>query len=76
MIFITHDIREAIDLSDRVNVMTARPATIRETFRVPLPRPRAIEMITSPDFVAGKAELLRALREESLHMHELEARET
>jgi ABC-type nitrate/sulfonate/bicarbonate transport system ATPase subunit len=76
VIFITHDIREAIYLSDRVNVMTARPATIRETFRVPLPRPRAIEMITSPDFVALEAELLRALREESLHMHELEARET
>jgi ABC-type nitrate/sulfonate/bicarbonate transport system ATPase subunit len=76
VIFITHDIREALYLSDRVNVMTARPATIRETFDVPLPRPRTIEMITSPEFVALEAELLRALREETVHMHEQEARET
>jgi ABC-type nitrate/sulfonate/bicarbonate transport system ATPase subunit len=75
VIFITHDIREAIYLSDRIYVMTARPATIRGTFDVPLTRPRTIEMITAPEFVALEGELLHALREESVHMHEQEASE-
>ena len=75
VIFITHDIREAIYLSDRIHVMTARPATIRDTFEVPLPRPRRLEMITSSAFVALEGELLRALREETVHMHEQEASE-
>jgi ABC-type nitrate/sulfonate/bicarbonate transport system ATPase subunit len=56
--------------------MTARPATIRGTFDVPLPRPRTIEMITAPEFVALEAELLHALREETVHMHEQEASES
>jgi ABC-type nitrate/sulfonate/bicarbonate transport system ATPase subunit len=75
VIFITHDIREAIYLSDRVHLMTARPATIRATFDVPLPRPRQIEMITSGAFVELEGELLRALREEAVTMHEREERE-
>jgi ABC-type nitrate/sulfonate/bicarbonate transport system ATPase subunit len=76
VVFITHDIREAIYLSDRIHVMTARPATIRGTFGVPLSRPRTIEMITAPEFVALEGELLRALREETIHMHEQEATES
>lgn len=75
VIFITHDIREAIYLSDRIYVMTARPATIRDTFSVPLSRPRTIDMVTSADFVTLEARLMRALREETVHMHEQEASE-
>jgi ABC-type nitrate/sulfonate/bicarbonate transport system ATPase subunit len=76
VIFITHDIREAIYLSDTIHVMTARPATIRNTFSAPLPRPRTPEMITSPEFVALEGELMRALREETEQMHEQEASES
>ena len=39
-LFVTHDIEEAIYLSDRVIVMTARPGRIREEVKIELPRPR------------------------------------
>lgn len=41
MIFVTHDIDEAVYLSDRVVIMTPRPAQIKEIVRIDLPRPRA-----------------------------------
>ena len=72
IMFITHDIREAIYLSDRIYVMTARPARVRMVLDVPLARPRTLEIITTPEFAALEATLIRALREESLHMREQE----
>jgi sulfonate transport system ATP-binding protein len=39
-VFVTHDVREAVRLGDRVIVLTSRPGTVAETFEVPLPRPR------------------------------------
>lgn len=62
IIFITHDVEEAILLADRVAVMSPRPGRVIHTARVGLPRPRRYEMVTSPDFVVLKAELLDALR--------------
>lgn len=51
IIFITHDLTEAIALGDRVVVMTARPGKIREVVKVDLPRPRDIYTIhTDPHF--------------------------
>jgi len=51
LIFITHDLTEAIALADRVVVMTARPGRIREVVKVNLPRPRDIYTIhTDPKF--------------------------
>ncbi len=72
ILFITHDIREALYLSDRVYVMTARPARVRMILDVPLLRPRDIEMIATPEFARLEAVLLRALREETSHMHDQE----
>ena len=59
---VTHDVDEAIHLSDRVYVMGARPSTVLECVEVALPRPRTLEMITSPEFVALKARVMEPLR--------------
>jgi NitT/TauT family transport system ATP-binding protein len=40
VIFVTHDVREAVRLGDRVSVMTSRPGKIAEEFAIDLPRPR------------------------------------
>jgi ABC-type nitrate/sulfonate/bicarbonate transport system ATPase subunit len=62
VLLITHDIREAVFLSDRVVVLAPRPTRVRREVAVDLPRPRIVEMITSPRFVAVEEELLTALR--------------
>ena len=62
---ITHDIREAVFLSDRVYVLTTRPATVKAVIEVPVPRPRALEVIGTPQFLAIEAALVRSLHEES-----------
>ena len=62
VVLVTHDVDEAVLLSDRVYVLTPRPATLKMAMPVDLPRPRSYEMITEDDFVRMKAELLRALR--------------
>jgi len=66
VLFITHDIDEAIFLGDRVVVMTARPGTIKREERIGLPRPRAASLATSPEFVEIKRRLLSVIEEESL----------
>ena len=65
IVLVTHDVDEAILLADRVHVMTARPGRMKMVRRVGLPRPRAADVSTSPEFVRLKAELLSAIREEA-----------
>lgn len=61
ILFITHDIEEAIYLSDRVMVISQRPGRLRHQIDVPLPRPRHAEMKLSPAFQALKAEIRTTL---------------
>ncbi len=65
IVMVTHDVDEAIFLSDRVYVMTARPGAMKLVAPTELPRPRRLEMVTSPAFVSLKAKLLSSIREES-----------
>ncbi len=66
VLFVTHDIDEAIFLSDRIYVMTARPGTIKAEVTVPLPRPRDAALQLTPEFVQLRADLGALIREESL----------
>jgi NitT/TauT family transport system ATP-binding protein len=66
VLFVTHDIEEALLLADRVCVMTARPGRIKKSIAVNLPRPRALEITASPEFNALRLEVLALIREESL----------
>ena len=61
VLFITHDVEEAVYLSDRVYVMSARPARVVKELVVPLTRPRDREVVTTRSFMSCKAELLAAL---------------
>lgn len=58
VVFITHDIDEAIMLADRVVVMTPRPGCIRAILPVPVPRPRTLATLTDPRFIALKGQIL------------------
>lgn len=65
VVFITHSIEEALLLSDRVLVCSARPGTITAEFEVPFARPRDGEALrTSPDFVALQGRIWETLRGE------------
>ncbi len=66
ILFITHDVEEAIFLGDRVLVMTARPGRIKLVLDVPLARPRPASMLTSPEFIDLKRQVLAAIEEESI----------
>src|SRR5207253_10854630 len=66
IVFITHDVDEAIFLSDRVLVMSVRPGHIRASFQVPIARPRKVEVLTSEPFTELKRELLALLYGETI----------
>ena len=66
VLFITHDVDEAIFLSDRVHVMSARPGAFRASYDIGLPRPRSIEILTSPAFIEMKREILQLIYSETL----------
>lgn len=61
VLFVTHDVDEALFLSDRVVVMTPRPGRIAAELAVDLPRPRTVDMLTSPEFITAKRGILDLL---------------
>ena len=65
VMFVTHDIEEALLLADSVCIMTSRPGRIKKRIAVDLARPRTIDVTTSPVFNELKREVLALIREES-----------
>lgn len=66
VVFVTHDIDEAVYLADRVVIMSASPGSIIADIPVPLDRPRAPEVATDPAFVEIKRRCVDIIRSESL----------
>ena len=66
VLFVTHDIDEAILLSDRICVMSARPGRIIRTIPIALARPRSIASLVSPEFIAYKARIMSDIKVETV----------
>jgi ABC-type nitrate/sulfonate/bicarbonate transport system ATPase subunit len=66
VVFITHDVEEAIFLSDRVIVMSSLPGRLKTQIQVPIPRPRSYEVMTETAFIEIKRQVIEAIREETL----------
>ena len=62
VLFITHDVDEAILLSDRIYVMTARPGELQAEVAVDFPRPRSTELELEPEFLALRRRLMGLIR--------------
>jgi ABC-type nitrate/sulfonate/bicarbonate transport system ATPase subunit len=65
IVFVTHDVDEAVYLSDTVHVMSGRPGRIQLSLKIDLPRPRSFEMTLSPEFLSHKEKLLTPLHDAS-----------
>jgi NitT/TauT family transport system ATP-binding protein len=64
-LLITHNITEAVQLSDRILVMTYRPGTLKRVVDIDLPRPRTSDVVSSPEFGTYVARIWGDLREEA-----------
>src|SRR5689334_25433196 len=64
-LLITHNITEAVQLSDRILVMTYRPGKLKRVVEIKLPRPRSSEIVSSDDFGRYVAQIWNDLREEA-----------
>ncbi|HCP53655.1 MAG: sulfonate ABC transporter ATP-binding protein [Pseudomonadaceae bacterium] len=69
VVFVTHDIDEAVLLGDRVYVMGARPGRIKEILDVPIERPRTMDMVMEPDFIRMKRQILGLLHDDLQEAH-------
>ncbi len=65
ILLVTHDVVEAVFLSDRVYVMSGRPGRVRGVVDIPLARPRTLEITAPPGLGALRARLLAPLRDEA-----------
>jgi len=66
VLFITHDVEEALFLADRVLVMTARPGSIKLEVPIDLARPRSRRLTTSESFNRLKERVLESIHDESI----------
>ena len=65
IVFVTHNLQEAVYLSDRVVAMSARPTRIKEIIDIAIPRPRSPEVMVTAEFMAVQSRLFSLLYEES-----------
>lgn len=72
IVFVTHNISEAIFLADRVLVLTPRPGTLARIFEIDLPRPRTVEMTFEPEFIALIQEIKSVVEAGARHQLEVE----
>ena len=70
VLFVTHDIDEAILLGDRIFVMGARPGRIKEVLDVPIGRPRNLDMVMDPDFIRMKRNIFHLLHDTPEEQHD------
>lgn len=76
VLFVTHDVDEAIFLADRVVVLGSRPGLVKREIQIELERPRNFEIVTDSQFSEYKREILTDIREETLkvmHMEQMAA---
>jgi NitT/TauT family transport system ATP-binding protein len=73
IVFVTHDIDEAIFLADRVLLMSAGPGRILRDLRIDLPRPRTSKIVLDSAYIALKKECLDLIRAESLRSFDQQA---
>ena len=69
VVFVTHDIDEAILLADRIYVMGARPGRIKEILDVPIERPRNLDVVMEPEFIRMKRHILGLLHDDLEEVH-------
>jgi ABC-type nitrate/sulfonate/bicarbonate transport system ATPase subunit len=72
VLFVTHDVEEAIFLADRVAVLASRPGRLKRLVPVPLARPRRYDVVTTPEFSELKRGILADIREETLKVMALD----
>lgn len=62
VLFVTHNIEEAIFLSDRIIVLSSNPATVKREFNIPFPRPREESILLTEEFLSWKKEIYQELK--------------
>ncbi|MDP2984655.1 MAG: ABC transporter ATP-binding protein [Candidatus Latescibacter sp.] len=68
IVFVTHDVDEAIVLADRIIVLTARPGHVKTELVVPLLRPRDQKIVVTPEFISIKRQVMESIREETMKL--------
>lgn len=69
IVFVTHDVDEALFLADRIVMLSAHPGRVRDIITVPFARPRTPDtLLLDPDYAVAKHRILNILREESQHV--------
>ena len=66
VLFVTHDVEEAVDMSDRIVVMSIAPGRIKTAYHVGLARPRHQDMFSTREFIDLQREVIRTIREETM----------
>jgi NitT/TauT family transport system ATP-binding protein len=66
VLFVTHDVEEAVYMSDRIVVMSIAPGRIKTAFHVGLARPRHQDMFSTREFIDLQREVIRTIREETM----------